>query len=285
MTESNNPKVSVIVTTKNEEENIKNFCESVKNQSYKNLELIVVDNNSTDKTVEIAKEYTGKVYNVGPERSAQRNYGIEIAEGDYVLIADADMILTENVVRECVEYMLKDPNIKAIVIPEKSVGNNYWGKCKSLEREFYFLAGDEKIEAARFFCKQALDEVGYYDISITGGEDWELSERVLAKYPNKARTKSYIIHNEGNLNLIKLLKKKYYYAKGFSAYTKKTKTKLVGSKTIYFLRPVFYKYPKLWLRNPLISMGTIIMLGLETIAGAAGLLEAKFKRSSCQKRR
>jgi len=40
------------------------------------VEIIVVDNNSTDNTVKIAKRFTDKVYNKGPERSTQRNYGV-----------------------------------------------------------------------------------------------------------------------------------------------------------------------------------------------------------------
>lgn len=43
------------------------------------MEIIVVDNNSSDSTVKIAKEFTDKVYNKGPERSAQGNFGVEKA--------------------------------------------------------------------------------------------------------------------------------------------------------------------------------------------------------------
>ncbi len=70
--------VSVIVTTKNEEKNIANCLKSIKGQSYpqEKIQIIVVDNNSSDSTTKIAKRFTDKVYNKGPERSAQRNYGI-----------------------------------------------------------------------------------------------------------------------------------------------------------------------------------------------------------------
>ena len=61
-----------------------------------------MDNNSTDRTKEIAKEYTEKVYNYGPERSAQRNFGVKQASGKYILYLDADMILSEDVVFKCV---------------------------------------------------------------------------------------------------------------------------------------------------------------------------------------
>ncbi|MEM4655279.1 MAG: glycosyltransferase, partial [Thermosphaera sp.] len=87
------PLVSVIVTTKNESKNISSFCESIKKQTYNPIELIVVDNNSTDNTTELAKKFTDKVYTQGPERSAQRNFGAEKSSGDFLMVLDADMIV------------------------------------------------------------------------------------------------------------------------------------------------------------------------------------------------
>jgi len=60
------PVVSVIVTTRNEEHNIANCLESIKAQTYPQdkIEIIVVDNNSLDKTKEIALKYTNKIYNL-----------------------------------------------------------------------------------------------------------------------------------------------------------------------------------------------------------------------------
>ena len=68
-------KVSVIVTTKNEAKNIGRCLQSIQNQTYKAIEIIVVDNFSKDETKRIAKKFTKKVFDKGPERSAQRNLG------------------------------------------------------------------------------------------------------------------------------------------------------------------------------------------------------------------
>ena len=70
------PLVSVVITTRNEEKNIENCLMSIQEQTYKHIEIIVIDNNSSDKTKELSKQYTNKVFNQGPERSAQRNYGM-----------------------------------------------------------------------------------------------------------------------------------------------------------------------------------------------------------------
>ena len=126
------------MTTKNEEKNIENCLKSVKNQNYpqNKIEIIVVDNNSQDKTKEIAYGYTDKVYNFGPERSAQRNFGVKKAAGKYILYLDADMILSKEVIRECVEKC-EEENLVALYIPEKIIGEGFWIKVRDFERSFY----------------------------------------------------------------------------------------------------------------------------------------------------
>ena len=136
------PLVSIIVTTKNEERNIANCLKSILN-SQSLIEIIVVDNNSTDGTVEIAKRYTNNVYNFGPERSAQRNFGIKQANGKYILYLDADMILSENVMSECVEKFNKwkmengKKELVAVYIPERIIGEGFWVKARDFERSCY----------------------------------------------------------------------------------------------------------------------------------------------------
>ena len=135
------PLVSVIVPTRNSEKFIGKCLESISKQTYSRIEIIVVDNNSTDRTKEIAKKFTKKVYNKGPERSAQRNYGAKMSKGSFVLFIDSDMVLTSKVVGECVLSIGK-----AVIIPEKSFGKGFWAKCKALEKSFYI--GVDWIEAA-----------------------------------------------------------------------------------------------------------------------------------------
>nr|MCS5620811.1 glycosyltransferase [Nitrospinaceae bacterium] len=108
------PVVSVIVTTKNEERNIGACLESVVQQSMPPLEMIVVDNYSEDKTSEIAREYGAKVFQLGPERSAQRNYGVEKAQGKYILYLDADMRLSPKVIEECFNRCEADAEVSGI---------------------------------------------------------------------------------------------------------------------------------------------------------------------------
>jgi glycosyltransferase involved in cell wall biosynthesis len=270
-------KFSIIITTKNEERNMKNILESLQKQTFQDFEVLVVDNNSSDKTKEISESYGALVFNKGPERSAQRNFGVEKASGEYVLILDADMILEKNVLKECFEKFEKDSELKTITIKEEPVGDSFWAKCKKLELEFYSSNPDSKTHAARFFDKKVFKEFKGYDLNLTGPEDWDLPERINKKYSKKYFTKAKIFHNEGDYGLVRILKKKFYYAQKASTYISKHNMKLTDSKFVYFLRPEFYKYSKLWLKSPVISLGLIFMLTVETFAGGFGFLYGKVK--------
>lgn len=272
MATNNQPFVSILIHTKNSERTLNRHLQSIKEQTYPILELIVVDNNSSDKTCEIARKFTDKVYNKGPERSAQRNFAAKVASGKYLIVPDSDMYLTENVIAECVEICEKNPEIAAVVIPEKSVGIGFWAKVKAFERSFYL--GDPIIEAARFFRRKVFWEFNGYDENLTGPEDWDLPERIAQKY-QIGRIKSFVLHDEGNLTLKKLIQRKYYYAFKVAPYLEKWGFNPINQKTIYFLRPSLYKKIPQMIANPLLGLAVLLMLTCELFAGAAGFVQSK----------
>ena len=142
--------VSIIITTRNEEKLLERLIRSIKKQSYKNKEIIIVDNNSSDSTIEVIKRLKVAAYNFGPERSAQRNFGAGVSKGKHLLFLDADMELTKNVIKECVEVVKRNKVIGGVIIPEKSIAFKFWEKIKAFERSFYNLEGDNETDAARF---------------------------------------------------------------------------------------------------------------------------------------
>lgn len=269
------PLVSVLVHTRNSERTIRKHLESIKNQSYPRVEIIVVDNNSIDTTKEVCQQFTKKVFNYGPERSAQRNYAAKKAKGDYYLVPDSDMMLSRHVVKKCVELVMKRPEIKEVVIPEKSVGQGFWVKVKSFERSFYF--GEKDIEAARFFEKKVFWEVGGYDEKITGPEDWDLPQRIAAKYP-VGRIKAHINHDEGAMSWVDYAHRKYYYAQGLQRYLRQQSKGLIGPSTIYFLRPAFYRNWKKLVSKPTLSLAMIWLLTAEQVSGLLGYLKSGILR-------
>ena len=169
------PLVAVVVTTKNEEKNIRNCLLSIKEQSWKNIEIILVDNYSTDKTREIAKEFTDKIFLKGPERSAQRNFGIiQKASGEYALYLDADMIITPFLVENCVKFIEKE-NCVALYIKEIVLGKKYFSRVRRFEREFY---DGTVVDGARFFKRETFINVNGFDETLNGPEDWDLDKKL-----------------------------------------------------------------------------------------------------------
>jgi len=270
--------VSVIITSKNEGRIISRLIKSIKSQTYEFKEVILVDNYSVDKTVKIAKKMGVKVYSFGPERSAQRNFGAKKALGEYLLFLDADMELTINVLKDCVEICYKDKKIGGVVIPEVSIAHTFWEKVKAYERSFYNESGDEVTDAARFFKKEAFVKVGGYDETITGPEDWDLPERIKKIGFKMGRVTVTIYHHERISNPFILAKKKFYYALSLNKYLQKHKINAFSAKTIYFLRPVFYKHWEKLLAHPALALGMILMFTLELLGGGLGYFVGRFKK-------
>lgn len=269
--------VSIIVTTRNNHKTLDACLASIAGQTYQPIELIVVDRNSSDGTRVIAQFYTSHVYNCGPERCAQRNFGVEKASGEFVVIIDSDMELSPHVMQDCVDIMHYRPNTKGVIIPEESFGVGFWAACKRLERSFY--NGNDAIEAARFFSKKTYEEVGGYDESLVSGEDWDLSTRVRG-LGRIERIASHIRHNEGKLKLTHSLRKKFYYAQKAKAFLRKqtARQRLQSGAGPLSRYRLFLSKPKQLFSNPFLGIGMLVMKTFEFGFGGLGYLFSKSKK-------
>jgi GT2 family glycosyltransferase len=117
--------------------------------------------------------------------------------------------------------------------------------------------------------------VGGYDEQITGPEDWDLPQRISKKGYQIGRIQSYILHDEGELRLSTLMKKKYYYGIQLRTYLKKHPFRTNLSQTIYFLRPAFYRNWRLLLSQPITASGMMVMLFFEQCAGFLGYMKGR----------
>ena len=265
-------RVSIVVPTRNSSTTLAACLGSARAQDHPDVELIVVDNHSTDGTVQIAHELADLVLVAGPERSAQRNAGSRASTGEFLLFIDSDMVLERSVVSECVHAARG--GAQSVVIPEVSFGEGYWTRCKALERSCYI--GDDTIEAARFFTRDAFDHAGGFDESIPAGpEDWDLHERVRAAEGEAQRTNALIWHDEGRLRLRETVATKYYYGKGAEVYMRRHST--AARKQARLFRPAFIRNWRTLARQPLTAAGMLLMKALELGAGAAGLVVARLR--------
>ena len=212
-------KLSVVISTRNEADNIAN-CIRAFDAVREDVEIIVVDNNSTDGTKRIAADLGAKVLDKGPERSAQRNLGWRTATADWVVILDADMILPEALIGGILDCCRLQSNaVDAYWIPEVRTGSGLRVRARNFERSFY---DGTCIDALRLFHKSVLEQTGGYDENlIAGPEDWELDIRVLATGAKCAVLKNHLIHNEKKLTLKRMLEKKAYYSKSMATYQAK----------------------------------------------------------------
>jgi glycosyltransferase involved in cell wall biosynthesis len=258
-----NSLVSVIIPTFNSGKTLESCLKSIRNQNYKNIEIIVVDALSRDKTRQIAEKFADKLFFLAKERSYARNFGAKQARGHFLFFVDSDMELTPNVVTECVNlctYRKAD----AVIVPEEAFGEGFLAECRKLEkkmrlREFYG-------EAPRFFKKDVFQSVGGYDNNLVTGEDFELAQRIYKAGFLVERCNAMIWHREENLSLKSLVKKVFYYGETFLTYVKKEP--ILAFKTSSPIR--FLKHISLLRNQPIQFVGLCLLKLVEYLAYVAG---------------
>lgn len=274
------PLVSIIIPTVNSGLFLENTFKSIKNQTYKNIETVVVDGQSKDNTLPLSKKYGAKVYQLKTnlpkgtfDAPYRRNYGVKKSKGTYVYYVDADMELSPKLIEEAVR--LCESSFDAVILPEDSFGEGVWARAKNLERRCYW--GDDLIESPRFFKKSVWENVGGLDQSLAGGrDDGDLYEKLKEKGYKVGRTKNIVMHNEGNLTVKKLFKKKYMYGKDVVKYV--SKRPVVGVASYSPIRLSFIKNWKLFVSRPADSGAFVIMKTVEVAGGALGMVDSIVKK-------
>jgi glycosyltransferase involved in cell wall biosynthesis len=257
----------VIVTTRNSAQTLENCLLSVRNQSVKDVSIVVVDNFSEDCTPDIARRHATHFIQAGPERSRQRNIGARATDAPWLLFLDSDMMLAFNVLEQCLER--SSITFPALIVPEVSIGVGYWAACKALERACY--VGDESIEAARWFARDLFDELGGFDEELTGEEDWDLTVRLGRQSVMVGRTRQALIHDEGSLTLRQTMRTKHYYGQTWYRYARKHPKAARAQVSVF--RPAFLRHAGLLARHPLLSPGMLTMKFCEAAAGGVGALQ------------
>jgi glycosyltransferase involved in cell wall biosynthesis len=264
--------VSVVVTTRNSGQMLGACLASIRGQNYPAVELVVVDNHSSDDTLTVAGQYADQVVTIGPERSAQRNHGASLTTGSLLLFVDADMVLDPGVVAEGVD-LLHSSGLPAVMIPEETIGVGFWTACRALERGCY--TGDDTIEAARLYSRSAFVAAGGFDTDLNGGEDWDLSRRV-AQRRRLPRTHAMIHHDEGRTRLRTVFTKRRYYAPGYLAFVRKH-----GRGAMAQGNPIFRAaYVRNWRtlgRHPLLTAGMFTLKAVELAAVLDVAIDTKLR--------
>ncbi len=174
-------KISIIIPTYNEEEFLPNLLTSIQRQNFDDMEVIIADAHSTDRTVEIAESYGCKVVPGGLPATG-RNNGAKVAKGELLLFLDADSVLTNNYISSSIEeFELHNLGIAITqIVPLEK------GFINQISHEFanYMTKIISEIKPHGAGCygiltyKSLHDKVEGFDEHVDFGEDTDYIERI-----------------------------------------------------------------------------------------------------------
>lgn len=187
--------------------------------------------------------------NLGLERSAQRNIGIERAKGEYLLILDSDQTVSPGLIEECQKMALF--GFDALYIPEIIVGCRLFTRIRAFERTFYT---GTPVDVPRFIRRKTCP---LFDETMSGPEDADWGNRIWGV---KGITKNALYHYD-DISFFEYFRKKSYYSKSMKRYAEKwPNDPCLNLK--YRCWTVFTekgKWKKL-LRHPFLSLGIVFVL-------------------------
>lgn len=178
-------KISIIIPIYNGERTIKACLKSISSQTYKNYELIIVDNNSTDQTKEIVNKFQIRdqrihyIFEKQQGRGVARNTGIKCAKGEIIIMTDADCIVPQNWIEELTKPIIYE-NEKAVMGGEYDLVQNYWTKkIQNASEEFikiniYNDIYIHHLDTKNFAIKASIIKRYLFDSNIMYMEDFAL---------------------------------------------------------------------------------------------------------------
>ncbi|MBV1873923.1 MAG: glycosyltransferase family 2 protein [Gammaproteobacteria bacterium] len=167
--------VSIIIANYNYAEYLSESIRSAEAQTYSNIEIIYIDDGSTDNSLEIAEKFDIKILSQNNQGvSAARNNAVDYAKGKYILFLDADDILMPTAIEHLYNMMSVSDDDVAYIYAQME----YFGNKTELftSREFCpkALAKGNYISVTCLFQKNKFEEVGGFDRGLIAREDWEL---------------------------------------------------------------------------------------------------------------
>lgn len=186
------PKVSVIIPTYNREEYISDTIQSVLDQTYKDFEIIVVDDGSTDKTKEKLEPFKSKIKLIeqkNSERAVSRNNGVKNSNGKYLAFLDSDDLWIKDKLEKQVE-ILENSNDVILVYGQSFRINDQSKKIKTAKRQMLGYSGDvfEEllfrnfiVSATPMIKREFFEKTSGFETKYIPYEDWELWLRLSLK--------------------------------------------------------------------------------------------------------
>lgn len=201
--------ISVIITTKNRISKIERAINSVFNQSYKNIELIVVDDASSDGTpILIKSKYPNITLHENKKSvggSASRNIGIKLCKGPFVAFLDDDDYFRLDKLSVQLELFLKNKQASLVVCNYYSIENNNTKVSryrKNINHKYYYknIYGGT---STYFTSLNLINKIGGFDEKLRSAQDWDFALK-LSQIGNVLQTREPLVYFENYDNLVRI---------------------------------------------------------------------------------
>lgn len=240
------PLVSVIIANYNSEGYIKNCIDSLREQTYNNLEIIICDDNSTDNSPAIIKDMPNIIFmknGVNSGAALSRNKCIKQSTGEYILIQDADDYSSTNRIEKLLKAIV-DNEVDFVSsgmarFDDNGVYDYFYPKTAFPKKED-FLMNLPFVHAATLFKREALLNVGGYRVAkeTRRGQDYDLFMRLYAKGYVGMNLFEPLYFYRDDKNTQKRRKYKYRIAESIIRYKGFKNMKLLPKGFIFVVKPL-----------------------------------------------
>ena len=221
--------VTIIIPTYNRAQYIQRAIDSCLKQTYRNIEIIIIDDHSGDNTEKLIKNYKDKkiVYHRNEENRGApfcRNKGIQHAMGEYInFLDDDDILYTEKIELQVEKFKTsKVKNLGVVTAHVKYSREDIW-KIKKNNKQgniynkllnLYCIFGTESM----LIKKEILDKINGFDVNLTANQEYDLSIRLAKEtsfdYVDKVLSEKFNSNNQISFDFDKkLAATKYFYRK------------------------------------------------------------------------
>lgn len=173
-----NPLVSIVIPFYNMEEFLAQTIDWALESTYRPMEIILVDDGSTDGGAAIAKDYARRLDHISFLQqenqgvSVARNYGISEAKGTYILPLDGDDRICPGFIAEAVHVLEAHPQVKVVTAEGEFFGDKS-GRRKLPEFDIRLLARKNILHVSALYRKSDWKQAGGYCPEMKGREDWD----------------------------------------------------------------------------------------------------------------
>lgn len=256
----NNSKVSIIIPVYNTGKYLFKCLDSMINQTYSNLEIIIIDDGSNDESPKICDDYALKdnrikvIHKENAGVSKARNAGIEIATGDYFYFPDSDDYIESNTIELLIELVKENDvdiiNFEYYVTYSHRENVHLVDKSKyglfNVEKSHEIFIEDEPFAWNKFFSKRIIENVLFRE-DILRGEDSLFSHIALENTEKALFIETPLYH--------------YVQSEESACRGKFRKSQLTAMKLFDAYKPIYLeKYPNLWYKFLVRMLGLIISL-------------------------